>query len=133
MVDMLEVMEEIPDSALVSDKALEQYLNSVNVAEQNNSSKFELAQAAGIDWGNTAKCAQALGTAVLGFAVPAVKLIRIKALIKELGGVWKSAKLLVGAGTAAEKGEAAVTALASLVAELAGIPGIVGACPKVWK
>lgn len=131
---MLEVIEEIPDSAFFSDKALEQYLNSVNVAEQNNSSKFALAQAAGIDWGNTAKCgAQALGTAVLGFAVPAVKLIRIKALIKELGGVWKSAKLLVGAGTAAEKGEAAVTALASLVAELAGIPGIVGACPKVWK
>lgn len=133
VADMLETIENIPDSALSSDETLEKYLGSVLTKELSGSSISVLAQPAGIDWGNTAKCGAAIGQALLGVAVPAVRLARIKTLIKELGGVWESAKLLVGAGTAAEKGEAAVIALGSLVAELAGIPGIVNACPKVWK
>ncbi|WP_224392906.1 hypothetical protein [Pseudonocardia sp. ICBG1293] len=59
--------------------------------------------------------------------------MKIKKLISEMGGVWESAKLLAGAGTAAEKGDAVMTALGSLIGELSGISGVVKACPKLFK
>lgn len=78
--------------------------------------------------GNALGCIGAVGAVLVGVLVPAVKILKIKALIKDLGGVVAATRLLIGAGTAAEKAEAVVTALAALVAELSGIAGIQRHC-----
>lgn len=73
------------------------------------------------------RCVGSVGAILIGVLVPAVKILKIRALIKDLGGVFAAARLLVGAGTAAEKAEA-ITTLTFLVAELVGIAGVRDNC-----
>lgn len=77
---------------------------------------------------NVFGCITAVGAILVGVLVPAAKLLKIKALIESLGGVYEATKLLIGAGTLAEKTDALVTALAALVAELSGIKGVADNC-----
>lgn len=137
VADGLEQIMQIPDEVLAQgDAATHSWLKANRGEASARSINSAVRNAGGVStlgWGDAAGCAAAIGGIVLGVAVPAVKLLRIKKDIKAIGGVWESAKLLVGAGTAAEKGEAVVTALGSLVAELTGVAGVAEACPKVFK
>ncbi|WP_226352818.1 hypothetical protein [Pseudonocardia sp. ICBG601] len=128
----LGVIASIPDSALVSDSALQQWFSTAEgVSLKARAAALGQSPQRGV--GDIADCASAVGQVVLGIGVPAVRLLKIKKLISEMGGVWESAKLLAGAGTAAEKGDAVMTALGSLIGELSGISGVVKACPKLFK
>ncbi|WP_224388981.1 hypothetical protein [Pseudonocardia sp. ICBG1293] len=128
----LDVIASIPDSALVSDSALQQwFLTSEGASLKARAATVGQSPQRGA--GDLADCAAAVGGVVLGVGIPAVRLLKIKKLISELGGVWESAKLLVGAGNAAEKGDAVLTALGALVGELSGISGVVKACPKLFR
>lgn len=137
VADGLELIMQIPDEVLAQGDAATHSWLKANRGEASAQSIGSVVRNDGgvstLGWGDAAGCAAAIGGIALGVAVPAVKLLRIKKDIKAIGGVWESAKLLVGAGTAAEKGEAVVTALGSLVAELTGVAGVAEACPKVFK
>ncbi|MGQ0573715.1 MAG: hypothetical protein ACT4RN_05850 [Pseudonocardia sp.] len=74
--------------------------------------------------GNYRRVSGSVAAALAGVLVPAAKILKIRQLIKDLGGVIDASRLLIGAGTAAEKTEAIATAVGFLAAELLGIAGI---------
>lgn len=73
-------------------------------------------------------CAGSVTAAAGGLLVPAAKILKIRGLIRDLGGVVRSVRLLIGAGNAAEKAEVVATAVGALAAELVGIRGIRDFC-----
>jgi RHS repeat-associated protein len=75
-----------------------------------------------------AKCAASVVLAVAGVAVPASKVAKIPAIVKGLGGARETAKLLVGATSAAEKASTAKTFVVGAASELLGIAGIQDNC-----
>lgn len=73
-------------------------------------------------------CIGSIAVAIAGVAFPAAKILKIKKLADELGGVAKAVELLWGASFNYEKVQAAGGALASLGAELIGIASIKEQC-----
>ncbi|MFJ6533287.1 hypothetical protein [Microbacterium sp. NPDC091662] len=73
-------------------------------------------------------CIGAITLAIAGVAFPAAKILKIKKLADELGGVAKAVQLLWGASFNFEKVQAAGGALAALGAELIGISEIKAKC-----
>lgn len=73
-------------------------------------------------------CIGSIAVAIAGVAFPAAKILKIKKLAEELGGVAKAVELLWGASFNYEKVQAAGGALASLGAELIGIAAIQEQC-----
>jgi hypothetical protein len=120
--DLFAYILQIPDDVLLKgDAATDQWVKA-------NPRSGGGAQQASATEADAVKCVAAIGAILVGVLVPAAKLLKIKKLIKELGGAAQAARLLVGAGTAAEKTEAIAIALGSLVGELTGISGVAENC-----
>jgi hypothetical protein len=75
-------------------------------------------------WGCSGSIVLALG----GVALPAAKILKIKKLMNELGGVTEAVRTMWGASFSYEKMQAAGGALGALGAELLGIAGIKEKC-----
>lgn len=73
-------------------------------------------------------CAGAIATVIASTAFPAAKILKIKKLVKELGGVAEAAKLFWGASFSYEKVKALGGAAAALAGELIGITQIKEQC-----
>lgn len=74
------------------------------------------------------RCIGAIGAVVAGLLIPAVKILKIKKLMEQIGGVWETVRLLIGGSTRIERIEAVGTALTFLVAELIGVVAIRDFC-----
>ncbi len=70
------------------------------------------------------ECSLAIGKLLVTNAIPAAKLLKIKKYIKELGGAWNAAKLLVGATSAGEK----LQALKKLISLITGYSNVKEKC-----
>ncbi|MDJ0336642.1 hypothetical protein [Cryobacterium sp. PH31-O1] len=73
-------------------------------------------------------CAAAISVAIAGVAFPVAKILKIKKLLGNVGGVTKAVKLLWGASFNYEKVQAVGGAFAALGAELFGITSIRDQC-----
>lgn len=139
-------IEQIPDDVLESgDEATATWLKAngfteskrdyVNVkvplSERSDLVPFEergVQLARGIDWAKVAKCAATVTSAIATNVIPAAKLLKIKRLIKDLGGVKSAVQLLIGATTTAEKLKAGGEALVELSKAFLGITAVEAAC-----
>lgn len=132
-------IEQIPDDVLESgDDATTSWLKENGFTETKRDYvevKVPLAQRdvtpfeeRGIDWAKVAKCAATVTSAIATNAIPAAKLLKIKRLIKDLGGVQMAVKLLIGATTTAEKLKAGGQALVELSKAFLGITAVEAAC-----
>ena len=112
----LELINSIPDEVLAQgDAATQQWL-----AEHPVSTTTTRASV----WGCTAAITLFLGTNL----VSAAKLLKIKKLIKALGGVKEAVQLMWGASFSYEKMQAAGGALAALAGEFFGVTSIREKC-----
>lgn len=112
----LNLINEIPDEVLLKgDKATADWFT------QHNQS--QLTARASI-WG----CTGAVLALVGGNLVSAAKLLKIKKLIDDLGGVTDAVKLMWGASFNYEKLQAAGGALGALAAEFFGISAVKSQC-----
>lgn len=73
-------------------------------------------------------CAGAITALIGGTLIPAAKLLKIKRLVKELGGLKEAVKLMWGAGLKEEKLKELGAAATALGAELIGIAAVRDAC-----
>ena len=120
LTDGLDFIMSIPDSVLAQgDAATQQWV----AAQQSQPSGGTVQPAA-----NILSCSGAIAVAIAGVALPAAKILKIKKLANELGGVSEAVKLMWGASFQYEKMQAAGGALAALGAELLGIAAIQQEC-----
>lgn len=98
----------------------------VQTVDFDNNSAFPIV--ADPDFWKITKCAGAVTMAIGTIALPVAKIGKIKSYIKALGGIKEAVMLLVGATSAAEKGEAVIQAFMGLASELTGIAGIAENC-----
>lgn len=118
----LNVLMSIPDAVLVQgDAATAQWLQQNRGALGSGSG---VATMAADFWGCSGSIVLALG----GVALPAAKILKIKKLMNELGGVTEAVRMMWGASFSYEKMQAAGGALGALGAELLGIAGIKEKC-----
>lgn len=75
-------------------------------------------------WG----CAAAVAGVIASTAFPAAKILKVKKLIKALGGVKSAIKIMAGASFSYEKMRALGGAAAALAAELTGIGAVRSQC-----
>lgn len=75
-------------------------------------------------WG----CSYQIGVLVVSSAFPIGKILKIKRLIKDLGGVAKAFKIIKGATFASEKFSALGKTAETLVKELSGFSDVYNAC-----
>ena len=73
-------------------------------------------------------CVAAIAAVIASTAFPAAKILKIKNLIKSLGGVVEAVKIIAGASFSYEKLHALGGAASALAAELLGIDGIKKQC-----
>ncbi|WP_438296045.1 hypothetical protein [Streptomyces sp. HUAS TT7] len=107
-MDALSVIEAMPDSVVAQgDKAVQAYLAQYLP-------KPATVQAFG--WWQTTKCVAAITLAVASAAVPAAKILKLKAFIKKAGSVTKAAYPLVRVA----KGEEEISGLGATLGGLAG-------------
>ncbi|WP_155850335.1 hypothetical protein [Arthrobacter sp. Br18] len=112
----------IPDSVLEQgDDATRTWLAERNAAGESGGETVQ-------PMANVFSCAGAIAVAIAGVALPAAKILKIKKLANELGGVSEAVQLLWGASFKYEKMQAAGGALAALGAELLGIAAIQNEC-----
>lgn len=81
-----------------------------------------------IDWVKVAKCVATVTSAIATNIIPATKLLKIKKLIGELGGVKSAIQLMIGATTTAEKLKVGGEALVELSKAFLGITAVEAAC-----
>ena len=79
-------------------------------------------------WWEVTKCAGAIAAFIASNAIGAAKLLRIKKYIEALGGVKKSAELLLKASTNAERLKEGGEALALLAGEILGTSLVANNC-----
>lgn len=121
LTTLLEQVTAIPDDVLqAGDEATQAWIDENLVAAGDDGTVVAKASVLG--------CAGSIAVALAGVAFPAAKLLKIKKLADELGGVKKAVDLLWGASFNYEKVQAAGGALASLGAELIGIASIKEQC-----
>lgn len=70
----------------------------------------------------------AIGVAIGGALVPAAKILKIKKLVAQLGGIKKAVEIFWGASFAWEKIQAIGGPIAALGAELLGITAVRAQC-----
>lgn len=73
-------------------------------------------------------CVGAIGVAIGGALVPAAKILKIKKLVAQLGGIKKAVEIFWGASFAWEKIQAIGGPIAALGAELLGITAVRAQC-----
>lgn len=126
--NLLEEIESIPLELIEANdvSAINNHLSSINSDLYVTSEKESLNEGvipkrakSGI-W----ECSLEIGKLIVMNALPIAKIVKIKEYIKALGGVWNTAKLLVGATNASEK----LAALGALIAELSGFTAVKKAC-----
>jgi len=123
MEEALAVIDRIPDSVLqAGDAATQQWLAENAPAPATGGAGEVTTQA------NVLGCGAAIATVIASTAFPAAKILKAKALIKELGGVAEAAKILWGASFSYEKVQALGGAAAALAGELIGITQIKEQC-----
>jgi hypothetical protein len=116
----LSLLERIPDSVLhAGDEATQQWVGD-NAPTASGDGVALRASVLG--------CAAAIATVVASTAFPAAKILKAKALIKQLGGVTEAAKIMWGASFSFEKMKALGGASAALAGELIGITQIKEQC-----
>lgn len=116
----------IPDSVLLRGDAATQEWVKNNPGPQGSGLKAsgnEVRASA-----NVLGCAGAIATVIASTAFPAAKILKIKKLVKELGGVTEAAKLFWGASFSYEKVRALGGTAAALAGELIGITQIKEQC-----
>ncbi|MEJ9209392.1 hypothetical protein [Paenibacillus larvae] len=126
--NLLQEIESIPLELIKTNdaSAIKNHLNSINsdlyVTSEKESLNDEviLKRAKRGVW----QCSLEIGKLVVMNALPIAKIVNIKEYVKALGGVWNTAKLLVGATNASEK----LGALGALIAELSGFTAVKKAC-----
>lgn len=74
------------------------------------------------------RCIGTIGAVTVGLFIPAVKILKIKKLVEQVGGVWEAARLIVGGSTTIERVREVGAALSFLVAEFVGIVAIRDFC-----
>lgn len=122
----LSMLASIPDEVLLQgDAATQQWLqaNPPGAGASIVSPKDQASTTADF-WG----CSGSIALMLAGVALPAAKILKIKKLMNELGGVSEAVKLMWGASFSYEKMQVAGGALASLGAELLGIAGVQEKC-----
>lgn len=117
---LLDEISSIPDEVLLAGDAA----TTAWIAENADAPGGDTAVARA----NVLGCTGAIAAALAGVAFPAAKLLKVKKLADELGGVKKAVDLLWGASFNYEKVQAAGGALAALAAELVGITSIKEQC-----
>lgn len=114
--DLLTYYESIPDDVLEQgDLALQTWQNTHGYGMSPFRANF---------WG----CAGAVAGVIATTAFPAAKILKVKKLIKALGGVKSAIKIMAGASFSYEKMRALGGAAAALAAELTGIGAVRSQC-----
>lgn len=114
---LLDYYESIPDTVLEQgDVALQAWQNT---HPQQQGPRFRANF-----WG----CAGAIAGVIASTAFPAAKILKIKKLVKALGGVRSAIKIMAGASFSYEKLQALGGAAATLAAELIGIGSVRSQC-----
>lgn len=143
LANLFNTIEAIPDDVLVAgDEATEVWLidhgyrsDNVKLQRDLDSSVVTVdaveardVTAAQVNWWKVAKCVASVAELIVSTAIPAAKILKIKKLIKALGGTKDAIKLLIGATSKAEKLKAGGQALVDLAAELSGIKSVKDDC-----
>jgi len=119
----LALMEQIPDDVLLQgDAATQQWLAANTPTPSSTGTGMVTTQASVLG------CGAAIATVIASTAFPAAKILKIKALIKSLGGVTEAAKIMWGASFSYEKVQALGGAAAALAGELIGVTQIKEQC-----
>lgn len=74
------------------------------------------------------RCGLAIGQLIVTVGLPATQLTKIKKYVSALGGVWETAKLLVGATSVNEKLQGTLIALGDILLTLSGITDVKEYC-----
>lgn len=125
LAPILKAIEEIPDELLEKEDpdAIKAYFLEkdidMNVVEQAPPATDGMVETQGA-W----DCSLAIAEIVVLNAIPVARIAKIKKYIKDLGGYYETAKLLVGATNAGEK----FAALSALIAELSGFTKVKKDC-----
>lgn len=117
----LSLIESIPDSVLLQGDAATQKWISTN---------FDSAEltAPGVTQAGFWGCTAAIAGVIASTAIPAAKLLKMKSLIKSLGGVKEAVRIMWGASFSYEKIQALGGAAAALAAEIIGITAVRDNC-----
>ncbi len=109
----LERVSSVPDSVLLQgDSATQDWLRA-HYPDVGNQSRASVIG-----------CVGAIGVAVGGVPVPAAKILKIKKLVAQLGGIKEAVQIFWGASFAWEKIQAIGGPVAALGAELLGITAV---------
>ncbi|MFI6055088.1 hypothetical protein ACIBCO_34000 [Streptomyces violascens] len=120
LMDALSVIEAMPDSVVAQgDKAVQAYLTQ-------HLPKSATVQAFG--WWQATKCVAAVTLAVASAAVPAAKILKLKAFIKKAGSVKEAAYLLIRVAKGEEKISELGATLGGLAGSILGIDSIKKQC-----
>ncbi|MGR8012072.1 hypothetical protein [Streptomyces hypolithicus] len=110
LIQTLSVIEAMPDSVVArGDAAVQAYLKE-NLPAPTGVQAF--------GWAQSLKCGAAIGAAVAGGAIPVAKILKLKAFIRKVGSVKKSASLLIRVAKGEEK-------LSELGATLGGLASVI--------
>ncbi|KZC95751.1 hypothetical protein [Clavibacter sp. Sh2126] len=118
----LALVEQIPDDVLVQGDAATQQWLAANAPANTAPEGMVSTQASVLG------CGAAIATVIASTAFPAAKILKVKALIKSLGGVTEAAKIMWGASFSYEKVQALGGAAAALAGELIGVTQIKEQC-----
>ena len=117
----LALINSIPDPVLeAGDAATAQWFRAHHYGDQSD----PLLESKANFWG----CAGAIATIVASTAFPAAKILKIKRLIKALGGVSEAVRIMWGASFSYEKLQALGGAAAALAGEFLGIAALKNNC-----
>lgn len=124
LTEALESIVEIPDDVLAQGNAAVQEWRSENKSDAVDPNA-QLAPQASI-----LACTGAIATVIASTAFPAAKILKIKKLVKGLGGVKEAVQVMWGASFSYEKMQALGGAAAALAGELIGITAVKKGCFK---
>lgn len=114
--DLLNYFESIPNDVLEQgDSAAQKWQDTHHYGVSAFRSSF---------WG----CSAAVAGVIASTAFPAAKILKLKRLVKALGGVRKAIQIMAGASFSYEKVRALGGAAAALAAELTGIGAVKSQC-----
>ncbi len=120
LIDALSVVEAMPDAVVAEgDHAVQTYL-AQHLPKPGSVRAF--------GWWQTTKCVASITVAVAGAAVPASKILKLKAFIKKAGSVKEAAYLLIRVAKGEEKISELGATLGGLAGAILGIDSIKKQC-----
>ncbi|WP_130451262.1 hypothetical protein [Zhihengliuella halotolerans] len=128
----LEYIMSIPDDVLLrGDVATAEWAKGhlrTNVEGVPSAATGGEAAPVGIMYASVLGCSAAIGTVIATTAIPVAKLLKIKRLVKAVGGVKETVKLMWGASFSYEKISALGGSIGVLAAEFIGVTSIREKC-----